>query len=304
MRIIVLLCGVLIYLAVMFVFGKHAETSSLISGRLSLVEKMGQFNIDESEDFESPFLERFLKPGMAKIVNYIGAVVPVNASAVKNLNEQLRQSGKKQTAQEYIAVHITILGMTIVAVFIFANIVSMTNLKMIYMLFIAICAVYVFSRFRLTQRITERKDKIEGDMPDILDLLSVSVLAGLGFDQALLYVTERCKGPLVDELKITQKEIALGRTRSDALKQLADRCGVEALNMFVSAVIQAETMGIPISNVLKTQADSIRNLHREKIEEKAAKLPVKILLPIVLLVFPNIFIIILGPAVPRIMQVL
>lgn len=297
---IILLCGAVIYLAVLFIFGTYGEKTAMVSRRLLGIEKMGEFDESEADSLEQPFLERFFKPGVSKLMGYLGSILPMNATSIKALNEQLRQSGSRQSAQEYVAIHITILGLSTVGAFILSRIISLGSMQLLYFIVVLLCSIYVISRFRLSSRITQRKNQIENDMPDVLDLLSVSVAAGLGFDQALLYVTERCKGPLVEELTITQKEIALGRARGDALKQLAERCDVQPLSIFVSAIIQAETLGIPIANVLKTQADNIRSLHREKIEEKAAKLPVKILIPLVLLVFPNLFVIILGPAVPRI----
>ena len=139
-------------------------------------------------------------------------------------------------------------------------------------------------------------------MPEILDLLSVSVSAGLGFDQAMQYVVEKTDGELTAELAITQREIRLGRSRDEALRGLAERCKVDALRMFVSAITQADNLGIPISNILQVQAENARREHKQKVEEKAAKLPVKMLIPLVFFIFPVIFIILLGPAVPRVMQ--
>lgn len=300
MQIIILLCGVMIYLAVMLLFGKAAEKTTHLTNRLLIIEKQGEIETAENEDLEQSFFSRILQPKISSTIRFLASIIPMSESASKTLSEQLRQSGSKKSAREYVAAHVALIGLSAAAVFLFSRMAAMNGTETLYAIVLTIFAVYTMARFRLTGNITKRKVKIENGLPDVLDLLSVSVSAGLGFDQALLYVVERCDGPLVDELAITQKEITLGRTRADALKRLAARCDVSPLNIFVSAVIQAETLGIPIANVLSTQADNIRNLHRQKIEERAAKLPVKILIPLVFLVFPNLFVVVLGPAVPGI----
>lgn len=300
MRIIVLLSGIVIYLLVLLLLGKVGKKTTRLSERLLLVEKQGEIESFSDDKLSSSFIERVLRPGAVKAIQYLGAILPMSENTAKALNEQLRQADNPKTAREYVAIRITIIGLTLLGVFLIAQIMAINSVTMLYLIGITVFSVYVFSRFFLTGNITKRKRQIEKEMPDIMDLLSVSVSAGLGFDQALLYVVERCNGALVNELSIAQKEISLGRTRAEALKRLASRCDVEALNIFVGAIIQAETLGIPISNVLKVQADNIRNLHRQKVEERAAKLPVKIILPLVFLVFPNLFLIVLGPAVPGI----
>lgn len=300
MRVIIILCGVMIYLAVTFVFGSAAEKANRISNRLLSIEKQGEIESVTNEDLDKSFYDRVLRPGFSKTISRLASILPMSESSTNALTEQLRQSGSRQTAKEYLATNIAIIGIFAAVVFLFSRMTAMSGTTTIYLIVITIFFVYTMARFRLTSNITKRKDKIDNGLPDVLDLLSVSVSAGLSFDQALLYVVERCDGPLVDELAITQKEISLGRARADALKRLASRCDVNPLNIFVSAIIQAETMGIPIANVLSAQADNIRDLHKQKIEERAAKLPVKILIPLIFLVFPNLFLIILGPAVPGI----
>ena len=304
MGIVILLCGVMIYLAVTLLLGKAVEKTAHLSSRLQSIEKQGEIEFVRDDDMDRPFFERVLQPGISRIIHFLGAVLPISEKSTKALSEQLWKSGSQQTAREYLASNIVVIGFTTAIVFLLSRMTAMNGTITLYLMCITVFAVYTMARFRLTGNITKRKNKIENGLPDVLDLLSVSVSAGLGFDQALLYVVERCDGPLVDELAITQKEISLGRARTEALKRLAARCDVGPLDIFVSAVIQADTLGIPIANVLSTQADNIRNLHRQKIEERAAKLPVKILIPTVFLVFPNLFIVILGPAVPGIIEAL
>ncbi len=149
----------------------------------------------------------------------------------------------------------------------------------------------------LRQRQTDRRTRIVRALPDVLDLLTVSVNAGLGFDSALMKVTEKMKGPLPSEMGQVLHEIKMGVARRDALKALADRTGVEELRAFVSTIIQADQLGVSISKVLRLQSEGLRQRRRQRAEEMALKAPVKMLFPLVFFIFPTLFIVLLGPAV-------
>jgi len=148
----------------------------------------------------------------------------------------------------------------------------------------------------LRQRQTERRLRIVRALPDVLDLLTVSVNAGLGFDSALMKVAEKMKGPLPSEMAQVLHEIKMGVARRDALKALADRTGVEDLRAFVSTIIQADQLGVSISKVLKLQSEGLRQRRKQRAEEMALKAPVKMLFPLVVFIFPTLFIVLLGPA--------
>jgi tight adherence protein C len=143
---------------------------------------------------------------------------------------------------------------------------------------------------------------MEQQLPDVLDLLSINVEAGLGFEQALLQVIGHFEGPIIDELTITYREMTMGRPRREALVLLGERCGLNEVKTFVGAMVQAEQLGISIKNVLRTQAASMRDNRRSKVQEKAMKISVKIMLPMVGLIFPVLFIVLMGPAVVKIME--
>ncbi len=153
----------------------------------------------------------------------------------------------------------------------------------------------------LRQRQTERRMRIVRALPDVLDLLTVSVNAGLGFDSALMKVTEKMKGPLSTEMGQVLHEIKMGVARRDALKALADRTGVEELRAFVSTIIQADQLGVSISKVLRLQSEGLRQRRKQRAEEMALKAPVKMLFPLVFFIFPTLFIVLLGPAVLQMM---
>ncbi|MQA25488.1 MAG: type II secretion system F family protein [Micromonosporaceae bacterium] len=148
-----------------------------------------------------------------------------------------------------------------------------------------------------------RQDQIRKSLADMLDMLTVSVEAGLGFDAALAQVARNARGPLAGETARALQEMQLGKSRVDALRDLAKRTTVIE-RTFASAVVQATELGIPIATVLREQAKEMRVRRRQRAEEKAQKVPVKILFPLIFLIFPSLFIIVLGPAVIRLMALM
>jgi tight adherence protein C len=151
-------------------------------------------------------------------------------------------------------------------------------------------------------RAEERQHEIQLALADSLDLLSITVEAGLAFDAALSRVARNVKGPLGQELFRVVQEIQLGKSRADALRDLADRTNVEDLRGFIAAMVQADAFGIPIARVLKVQSREIRIRRRQRAEEMAQKLPVKIVFPVVLTIFPALFVVLLGPAAIQIYE--
>ncbi len=160
----------------------------------------------------------------------------------------------------------------------------------------------VIPSFWLGRVIAARKKAIQDALPDVLDLLCVSVEAGLGLDGAIQKVTERLPGPLADELGHTLKEVNLGKTREEAWRNLAARANVPDLNVVVSALLQAEKLGASISTVLRVQAEDMRERRRQRAEEKARQIPIKLLFPLIFFVFPALFVVILGPGAIQIMR--
>ena len=148
-----------------------------------------------------------------------------------------------------------------------------------------------------------RQDEIARALPDALDLLSITVEAGLGFDSAVQRVATEMGGPLGQELIRVVQEMQLGMSRQDALRGLADRSSVESLKEFVLAMIQADVFGIAITQVLRVQADELRLRRRQMVEEKAMRVPVKMIFPLIMCILPATFIVLAGPAVLRIIEV-
>jgi tight adherence protein C len=161
---------------------------------------------------------------------------------------------------------------------------------------------YMGPEFWLGRRIRSRGEQLVLQLPDALDLLTISVEAGLGFDAALAKVVEKMEGPLVDEFRQALAEIRMGRTRREALRDVAQRADSQPINNFIGAIVQAEQLGVPIAKVLQIQSNQLRILRRQRAEEAAAKAPVKMLFPMVGCIFPTIFIVILGPAIITVMK--
>jgi tight adherence protein C len=155
---------------------------------------------------------------------------------------------------------------------------------------------FIAPDFLVSAKARSRKDSIRSELPDALDLMAVSVDAGMGFDGAISKLTEHMKGPLADEFALTLSEIRIGETRQDALKKLADRTGTPELASFVRAIIQADQLGISLGRILRVQATDSRLKRQAAAEEKAMKAPIKMLFPTVLFIFPAMFLVILGPA--------
>lgn len=150
-------------------------------------------------------------------------------------------------------------------------------------------------------KIRERQEKIVSQLPPFLDLLSVSVQAGLSFDASVDRILKRTSGPLMDEFRQMQKDLRLGLSKKEALHELAGRCDLEDIYLFTTSVIQSERLGASMAKTLIEQAKNMRERYQQRIKAKALKAPIKILFPLVLLIFPTIFIIILLPPILNIL---
>ncbi|HEX8134695.1 MAG TPA: type II secretion system F family protein [Actinomycetes bacterium] len=152
----------------------------------------------------------------------------------------------------------------------------------------------------LANAVQRRQASLRRALPDSIDLLTICVEAGLGFDAALAQVAKSTTGPLADELYRTLQEVQLGRSRNEAMRNLAARCDVPELSAFVLAMVQADVFGVSVAGVLRIQAGEMRVKRRQLAEERAMKVPIKVLFPVLFCIFPALFVVILGPAIMRI----
>jgi len=172
-----------------------------------------------------------------------------------------------------------------------------TVLRMVLVVLVPVS--YIFPDYYLKGKISQRQDEIKRTLPNALDLLTISVEAGLGFDQALIKVASNIKGNLGTEFKRTIKEIEIGIPRKDALRNLSKRTDVAELNAFIMSIIQADIFGISIGKVLRVQSAEMRIKRKQIAEEKGMKAPVKLVFPTILFLFPALMVVVLGPAAIR-----
>ncbi|MGE5605757.1 MAG: type II secretion system F family protein [Bacteroidota bacterium] len=248
----------------------------------------------EPDDWESPLFIRLFGPLVAKLSGLIMKYTPEN---INNQAERLLESAGHPwnlRVKEYLFIKMTvILGVPLLVYFTTGSnrLIGLINTGAAFLL------ALIMPDFILKRLAVSRQQKIITDLPDALDLLTVSVEAGLGFDQALLKMTEKTKGPLTEEFKRVLNEMRIGKTRRDALRELSIRTGVEDIQIFTAALIQADQLGVSIGNVLRIQSRQLRERRRLKAEERAQKAPVKMLIPMIIFIFPCLFIILLGPGV-------
>lgn len=258
--------------------------------------------IDENladERLNLPLRERVLNPLLKSTGKRLQRLAP--SSLKDGMGGKLAMAGLKVTPEQYAGWHV--VGAMIGLGFgLLLSLMSTSAAAMRLMTCILLAlAGGAFPGLLLRSKIQQRQRKIVQDLPDALDLLTVSVKAGLGFDSAVLRVTEKMKGPLSQELGKVLHEVKAGIMRKDALRSMAERTGVKELQAFVGTMIQADQLGVSISNVLQIQSDSLREERRQAAEEKAMKAPVKMLFPLVIFIFPTLFIVLLGPAMLQIL---
>ena len=191
----------------------------------------------------------------------------------------------------------TVLGVLFLAVFSFA-----WPLRVLGFLAIGLLG-YWLPNIVLTNAVQRRQSEVRSALADSIDLLTICVEAGLGFDAALAHVSKNTSGPLADEFYRTLQEVQLGRSRNEAMRNLADRSNVPELRAFVLAMVQADIFGVSVANVLRVQAKDMRIKRRQLAEERAMKVPIKVLFPVLFCIFPALFVVILGPAIMRIADV-
>ena len=261
--------------------------------------------LSEDDELTKPFSERFIKPTFYAIIHGVSRFTPnYKGDQVPKLERELKLSGLSLTTKDFSSVKIIITGSFIILALFSAYWLNVAPIVKILVLLIGLILGILVPRYYLAIKIRIRQKSIELQLPDVIDLLSVSVEAGLSFDAALLKVIERAKGALVDELTNVYREMQMGRPRRDALKALNDRTNANGIKTLTAALIQAEQLGISIKNVLNSQSKSLRQQRRQRAEEKALKAPVKMMIPLVIFIFPVIFIVLLGPSVISIMQTL
>lgn len=242
------------------------------------------------------FFERMIRPILKSIDERLQKFAPQEIKT--QLEDKIFRAGKSGVWD--VKTLISCWCISIVACIILA--VLMVRGMMIHplqQLFIIVLGFFVGAALPfavLNTKIRERQKLLRKQLPEFLDILCVSVQAGLSFDGAIGKMIKRMKGPLIEEFKRAQNDVALGMTHQYALTQLARRCDLEEIYLFTTSVIQSEKLGTSMTRTLKLQADNMRDRHRQYVKSEALKAPVKIIFPMVLFIFPSMFVILLFPA--------
>jgi tight adherence protein C len=291
--VIVIGAGVLVYAAIRL----PAEKNPLES-RLAEFAGREQLTSLEEIELEQPFQERVLLPALRGVGEFVIRFTP--AANIQNLQTKIDLAGNPGgiEAPVFWASQIMgslLIGGLILVVFIFGS----WRPAWFLALLIAGAAFFIgyyIPRMLLESRIRARQYNIRKAMPDALDLLTICVEAGLGFDSAMSKVNEEWENELSHAFGRVIQEIRLGKLRKDALRDMSERVGIAEMTSFVAAVIQSEQLGVSMSRVLRIQADQMRMRRRQMAEEQARRAPVIMMIPLVFLIFPSILIVLLGPS--------
>ncbi len=260
----------------------------------------GRVETLEERELSESFISRVLKPAIRNAAMRLGALAP--ASNVEKIKQRLTEAGSPSGlgAVEFNGLRFLLFISLSVGTFLF---LSLTGGGGTTILFSGVMGAFGFMMpgIWLDRKGKARKKEILRALPDAIDLLTISVESGLGFDPALLRVAEKWDNALTREFARMLSEMRIGKSKREALREMADRCGIDDLSVFVSSVIQADQLGVAISQVLRIQSEAMRMRRRQRAEELAHKAPIKMLFPMVFLIFPALYVIILGPAVPQVM---
>jgi len=299
---IALLIAALAAGAILLIFLGLAAKPSVdpVQARLNQLGSMQAKNLEELE-LQAPLIDRTLRPFVARLSNRVSGMA--STSFTQSTEKRLALAGNPGDLRVADWMGIKTIGAIIggglfTVLFVVPGFLKVLDFPLVLLLIpVGLYFGFAIPEFWLGGRVKRRQKEILLQIPDALDLLTISVRAGLGFDGALGKVVEKLKGPLTEEFRRALAEIRVGKPRRDALRDIVPRTEVGALTNFIGAIIQAEQLGVSISKVLQVQSEQLRIERRQRAEEQAAKAPIKMLFPLVGCIFPSLFIVILGPAI-------
>ncbi len=285
-----------------FVIGLYQMRSREEEPLAHLLDQYQQVLRARDLELQRPFRERALQPLLRMTVGLARRLAPM--SNLPRVQQRLLMAGEPAglSALDFVGLRILAAGVgALLALWLTLTLQAPLRSVLFFVLAGALTG-YIYPNIWLNRRIRRRQEAIRRALPNALDMLTIAVSAGLGFDAAVARVVEKWSNPLTEEFERMLFEMQLGVPRAEALRHLAERTGVEEITSLVAIIIQAERLGASISDVLQAQAQTMRQRRRQWAEEQARKAPIKMLIPLVLFIFPALFIVILGPAVPRIVN--
>ncbi len=293
-----LLIAVVASAAVLLIFYGLAGSQPVdpVQARLTQLGSMQARTLEEME-LQQPFFERTIRPLALRLSGVAQRFTSANKTNKTEKKLALAGNPADLRTRDFLGLKVVVAIAFAIGAFFLFGIVLGAGFFGIIMTIIFVAVGFMAPEFWLSRRVKKRQKQILLAVPDTLDLLTISVRAGLGFDAALAKVVEKTKGPLADEFRRCLAEIRVGKTRRESLRDVVSRTEVQALTSFIGAIIQAEQLGVSISKVLQVQSEQLRIERRQRAEEMAAKAPIKMLFPLVGCIFPSLFIVILGPAI-------
>ena len=267
-----------------------------VQARLTQLGSMTAKNLEELE-LQQPFFDRTIRPLAGRLSGSVARITSSNFSERTEKRLALAGNPGDMRTADWLGIKAIVAVIVAAVMFILFGLLQGQFFAGIAIGALGLGIGYILPEFWLSGRVKKRQKAILLQIPDALDLLTISVRAGLGFDAALGKVVEKLKGPLIDEFRRALAEVRVGKVRREALRDIIPRTEVSPLTNFVGAIIQAEQLGVSISKVLQVQSEQLRIERRQRAEEQAAKAPIKMLFPLVGCIFPALFIVILGPAI-------
>ncbi|MCX6054982.1 MAG: type II secretion system F family protein [Chloroflexi bacterium] len=308
MVLFLFLIGIVIALAItLVIIGlKNPQTinDQLLQERLEEFSQNGEQIDLEKLEMSQPFTERVIYPFARKLGEFTIKFTPQNW--INNITRKIELAGSPSRMDPSVFlvtqfIMAVVFGAMMVILMTVITKTASTGKIFLYTVIVTVVGFYM-PQFQLSRKVTNRQKNIRRAMPDALDLLTICVEAGLGFDAALSKVAEKWESDLSLAFIRVIQEIQLGKLRREALRAMAENIGITEMTSFVAAVIQSEQLGVSMAKVLRIQADQMRIRRRQLAEEEAHKAPIKMLLPLALLIFPSLLIVLFVPAVLTVMQ--
>ena len=300
LNVIVVLIFIIAFLFFQTALGVIFRSREVVQIRLDNIAKQDLRNNDN--ELSKPLFARVLRPMLDGMNRTVFKITP--KEIITSLEKKVEMAGnpKNLTVKDWINIQlITVICLPVIT----AGIGFYMNFHakgIVSAIVIEIIIGLVIPNFILGKKITDRQKQIQNTLPDVIDLLTVSVEAGLGFDAALAKVTDKMPGPLADEFDTVLQEIKVGKQKRDALRDMAGRVNMQDLTAFLGSVIQADQFGVGIGNILRIQSEQMRQKRRQRAQEKAMKAPIKMLIPMILFIFPTIFTVLLGPIIVKLIS--
>ena len=300
--------GLLVFVFGVVIFGKGPGS---VSKRVQdfVVEPDAKKTTNETvvrrllpRELSGSLINRTIEPFFKNIVDFLGRYTP--ASSITKLNKELSIAGNPMgmKAQEFYGMRVLILFVGIaMAVWINYGHIPLEMSRLLMGVF-AIVVALLIPLMWLNSLVRRAKDEIRHNLPDALDMLSVCASAGLGFDQSLQKITEYWPTALGKEFRRVIQEMEMGISRSQALRNMADRLEVEDLTNFIAIIVQAEEIGMSFAEVLHSQAEQMRIMRQYRAKEIANQMPAKMIIPLAIFIFPALIAVILGPVIPTLLN--